>query len=471
MIRKKILLKPIQWVLMILLFAQTQAWAVYLDSNGTGQALIFPYYTVKNGHNTIFTIKNNRDRPKAIKVDFRESYNGATVLNLNLYLDAYDEWSGALVASISGAAGHIGEPSVSLVTQDTSCTPFVANPQPFLPFVYELDAGPDSMERVQTGFIQVTEMGELGGVTFPNAVEHVGGVPANCSVFESAWAPGGVWLNDPTTDMLPATGGLSGYFSIIEVPEGYGSGESAQAIGDFYPEGELLHTAVGDVDAGLSASEDSSRILIPHQTYQHLWSEGFETLSASFMRELVYLDFELFPVIGGVTESVLTFPTKSLYVNDVQEAIQPFTTLFAANGACETVSAQVTSQDQNTSTEQLPIQDISLCQSVNVIGYRYDSNEPTPLITDAYQAVLDVSDYNRGTTVLNFSGFQTNQAFDENIENFRYLYFGLPVLSFNFQRYTNFNATNGPVLYAVQKGVASEPRVIPETVFFSGFDN
>ena len=455
---------------LILIFFQTSAWAVYINNNATGQALIIPFYTVDNNHNTLISIKNNTDAHKAVKVDFRESFNGATVLNFNLYLAPYDEWSGALGGISSTIPGYEGQPSAALFSNDTSCRPFVVNSQEFLPFALTLDAGPDNMQRAQTGFIQVTEMGELGGATYPAAVEHTNGVPNNCAVLESSMNGGGEWSIDPSTDILPATGGLSAAFSVVEVSQGYAASGYATAIHQFYPEGGSLHTLVGNTDNGLSALNDISRQLSNEGVYAHMWQQGFESLSAPLMREFVYLNFDLDANISGFTETVLTFPTKSFYVNDVTEAIAPFSTAFTATGACETASVLTVSQDIASSTETLPIQNVSLCESTNVIGYSNALVSPTPLLTDSYQAIVDVGGLDRGSIRFDFSGFQTNQAFDLQQENFRYLYFGLPVVSFNFQSYVNSNAQNGPVLYALQDNVASVSRIIPETIFFSAFD-
>ncbi|WP_395374040.1 hypothetical protein [Marinicella sp. W31] len=455
---------------LFLVFFQTSVSAVQINDNATGQALIFPFYSVANDHNTLVTIKNNTDSFKAVKVDFRESFNGATVLNFNLYLAPYDEWSGALAATLSSISGYEGQPSATLISNDASCRPFVVNSQEFLPFALALDAGPDNMQRAQTGFIQVTEMGELGGATYPPAVEHTSGVPNNCAVLEASMNPGGEWSIDPSTDILPATGGLSGSFSIIEVAQGYAASGHATAINRFYSDGGSLHTITGNTDNGLSALDDISRQLSDDGVYAHMWQQGFESLSAPLMREFVYLNFDLNVNVSGVSETILTFPTKSFYVNNVADAVAPFTTTFSANGACETAQATVISQDLSSSTETLPAQSITLCESTNVIGYSNNMVTPTPLMTDSYQSVIDAAGFETGSIRLDFSDFLTNQAFDLEQENFRYLYFGLPVISFNFQRYANSNAQNGPVLYAYQNNVASQSRIIPETIFFNAFD-
>ena len=48
-----------------------------------GQALIFPYYTVRGGWMTLFGVTNTSDQIVAVKVRFRESYNSRDVLDFN----------------------------------------------------------------------------------------------------------------------------------------------------------------------------------------------------------------------------------------------------------------------------------------------------------------------------------------------------------------------------------------------------
>ena len=66
------------------------AQAVNLSQDGTGEVLLFPYYTVQNGEETLVSIVNTTDYTKAVKVRFREAYNSREVLDFNLYLSPHD---------------------------------------------------------------------------------------------------------------------------------------------------------------------------------------------------------------------------------------------------------------------------------------------------------------------------------------------------------------------------------------------
>src|SRR5262245_11977045 len=71
----------------------SSASAVRLDPDGTGQVLIYPYYTTRGGNQTVFSITNHTDRHKALRVMFAEARNGRTGLALNVYLAPRDSWS------------------------------------------------------------------------------------------------------------------------------------------------------------------------------------------------------------------------------------------------------------------------------------------------------------------------------------------------------------------------------------------
>ncbi|MBL4661333.1 MAG: hypothetical protein JKY19_13330, partial [Alcanivoracaceae bacterium] len=77
-------MKKLLKYLLVLLFS-TQINAVQLSSNGMGQVLIFPYYTVNGGFNTLINLVNRTNEAKALRVRFREAANGREVFTFNLY--------------------------------------------------------------------------------------------------------------------------------------------------------------------------------------------------------------------------------------------------------------------------------------------------------------------------------------------------------------------------------------------------
>ena len=78
--------------------------AVNLNSDGLGQVLVYPYYTVNNDLNTLISVVNTTNEVKAVKVRFLEGKNSRECLDFNLYLSPYDVWTAALVAQTATSA-------------------------------------------------------------------------------------------------------------------------------------------------------------------------------------------------------------------------------------------------------------------------------------------------------------------------------------------------------------------------------
>lgn len=171
--------------------AMSAAEAVYLNSDGLGQVLIYPYYTVnaKAGgaapFQSLLSVVNSTASAKAVKVRFIEGRNSAEVLDFNLFLSAFDVWVAGIVPAptISGAVGGAG-----VFTPDTSCTsPVVSNsaaaPTPFVNFQYagaNDDGAGEGLDRTREGYIEIIEMGNLTGTTAATVTHAAGGGKPEC---------------------------------------------------------------------------------------------------------------------------------------------------------------------------------------------------------------------------------------------------------------------------------------------------
>ena len=135
--------------------------AVNINPDGTGQVLIYPYYTVNAGNQTLLSVVNTTNQGKAVKVRILEGRNSQEVLDFNLFLSREDVWTAAIL-SLGGATGP-----ASILTLDTSCTapafssdgtstatgiPFVN----FRNFLYLSDtAGGIGLDRTREGHIEL----------------------------------------------------------------------------------------------------------------------------------------------------------------------------------------------------------------------------------------------------------------------------------------------------------------------------
>src|SRR5438874_7668651 len=150
--------------------------AVSVNAEGLGQALVYPYYTVRDAvvgaaYNSLLSVVNSTASAKAVKVRFLEGKNSREVLDFNLYLSPRDVWAAGIVRSSGDGAG--------VFTNDKSCTtPAVStdatNPTLFVNYQYASDAGGAGLDRTREGYVEIIEMGNVVGAT-ATAVTHVNG--------------------------------------------------------------------------------------------------------------------------------------------------------------------------------------------------------------------------------------------------------------------------------------------------------
>ena len=88
--------------------------AIYVNERGTGEALIYPYFSAENGNATNVNLVNTTGAHKAVKVRILEGENSQEVLDFNLYLSPEDHFSFAISADEDGGG--------RLNTGDNSCT-------------------------------------------------------------------------------------------------------------------------------------------------------------------------------------------------------------------------------------------------------------------------------------------------------------------------------------------------------------
>lgn len=426
-------------------------------SPGVGEVLIYPYYTVNNNLNTLYSVVNTTDETKAVKIVFREGDNGKETLIYNVYLAPHDVWTAALSSSDDGGA--------SLSSVDTSCAPYLdLNGQAFLDFAYTEDPGSDEEEREREGYFEVYEMGVVTDAALVEAIAPVNDIPSNCGAVQQAWAPSeGQWAVDPTDGVSAPTGGLMGNAIVVDVEQGTAVSYKATAITGFYAENQSTHFAPGSGDLSLDSAAPRSVVAYQGEAIESNWPRGVDAISALLMTKSIYNEFVLGSGINALTEQVFTFPTKTFYVNsDDLSGAGPFTQLFLnADGACETFkkdrvynrSGEVPF-DAGANITPIPpgFYEADLCWSTNVVAYYIGLGIPSEAVPDNYilgsnnvtnvasgiHTNNDLGGFTSGWMEVRFS--ESNGMTDADSV---YEYKGYPVLGFGVQSYTNVNAQPG----------------------------
>ena len=381
--------------------ATTAQAAMYLDPEGTGQVLLFPYYNAVGTNETYIHIVNTTDDAKAVKVRMLEYINSQEVLDFNLYLSPKDHFAFTIFQHPEGD-------NAALVTMDNSCTVpalgsatglggtlegFVredgAKVQPFLPYAYQEEySGLDFDARSQVGHVEVIEMGVLtdentASTTAFNpkayATHDAAGVPANCAALVGAWssvsATTGTWTSDATTQIGAATGGLYGISNVLDSTDAAAFGIEPAAIDSFWAAGASNHTDPGNLKPSLGEGSKEAIITAGADAYTLAYTgtgAGWDAVSSLFMSDTISNDVMLNPVVNGATDWVVTFPTKKAYVNDAVRS--PFSDLYAKG----TASKPLTYKGTNLSCEVITLDQWNREESTVAVGIDGPAFSPTP---------------------------------------------------------------------------------------------
>jgi hypothetical protein len=328
-----------------------------------------------------------------------EYVNSQEVLDFNVYMSKNDHFSFTIFQ-------HPDGDNAALVTRDNTCTVpalgtatgyggtlegFVtadgAKIQPFLPYQYDreyngLGTAAGFTARSQVGHIEVIEMGVLtnenaASTTAFNpaayATHGADGIPANCAGLVAAWDPfpstgTGQWTGDASTEITNATGGLYGLSNVLDSADAAGFGIDPAAIDQFWGTngvaGGKLHTNPGTTSPSLGSGDTKSIITAAGQAYTLDFNargalNGWDAVSSLIMASSISNDVMINPVVGGMTDWVVTFPTKREYVNTTT-ASTPFGDAFAtgtstkpiaykaANLACEGMTINQWNREEST---------------------------------------------------------------------------------------------------------------------------
>lgn len=348
------------------------AQAVSLSPDGRGQALIYPYYTIQDNNDTLFSIvvpnsdlnSTRVDQGKALKVRFYEGRNGRVVLDFNLYLAENTTWTAAVTRDASG--------NPILRTFDSACTVPRFNPGSIsgateIAFSNVDYAGYDqagsSLSRAKEGHFEVIEMGRIndafpltpGAPFYDHSGNNIPPKAIDCAAVAGAWAAGGAFLTSGGSELLAPSGGLFGHAFVINVPLGTEYSYDPEALQRLFA--IQTHTPPGGAGASLAQADPISQVLVDGVYRQSSWNRGIDAVSAVLVHRAVMNEFvSPEPNLPIGTDLVLTFPTRSHYIvreSDVGQSTRaPFTVKFndlksdgtrvaddTSSGACEPVAA------------------------------------------------------------------------------------------------------------------------------------
>lgn len=292
--------------------AATSSRAVYVNPQGEGQALIYPYYTAQSvdgsAMNTYVSIVNELVSHKAVRVRVREGRNGREVASFNLFLPWSDSFTAAIVPTADGAR---------LVTRDRSCTdpPFtdVGDGSSFLDLTGRAFAGTASdglgtdAERLREGYIEAINMAEV------NLLE---GQRFTCADFRQY--PGGA--GDSGSD------GLTGTLTLINVASGLEFSTNATALANL-ASGSMFRPA-SDPYPDFDSREVTkvAGFFDGRGFYRATMASGLAAVELALAKQTISNEIVLDKATRSATDWVFTFPTKRFHTT--QASNDAFSTAF-----------------------------------------------------------------------------------------------------------------------------------------------
>ncbi|MDP2827026.1 MAG: hypothetical protein Q8O37_00305 [Sulfuricellaceae bacterium] len=430
--------------------------AVNVSPNGLGEVLIYPYYTVRGGTETYMSIVNTTASAKAVKVRFTEGKNSREVLDFNLYMSPYDMWTGAVVATATGA---------KLITADKSCTaPAIpATGADFVNFAYSgtflegivttnnSDGENQDLDRTREGYFEVIEMGVITNAAHVTAVTHVAGVPANCAVVNTGAltvAPG-MGTGGGLNALVAPTGGLAGTASLLNGAAGTDFGYDPVALASF-SDTNIWNTPGSILPDLRNASPANSLIFKNGAVVDSTWLAATDdAVTAVLMHDNIINEFVLDTATLSGTDWVVTMPTKRYNVPVDNPAVapagvaigDPFTTRFFTGGACEPVGLAYYNREEGTQTSGVifspppSVAGNALCWESTVITF----NNSNVLSSVNGVNVPIAAGFQNGWLRASFGltsslgETQTITSVDGNV------YIGLPTVGFMVQDFVNGN--------------------------------
>ena len=446
--------------------------AVNLNPDGLGQVLLYPYYTVNAGQQTLLSVVNTTSVGKAVKVRFLEGYNSREVLDFNLFLSPFDVWTANVFALADGGVGTVG---AGIFSTDNSCTApqFAttglsngASYQAFLDFLFTggyTDSGPTTDDRTQEGHFEMISMGDIiAGSSLAKDITHVNSKPPKCSAAETDFETGGTF----STTVAP-TSGLFGAASVVETANGTFYAYNADALDGFtstklgFQTGSLSPSLASVNDAGAPTTVTSyvfnngKLLTSPYPTP----AQAIDAVSSVFAAANIYNEWESTANGAVGTDWVVNFPTKRFYVDPLfvsTTVIPPFEEVFGGlacgatscsytdpGNSCVVVGINIFDREENTTTpsscgfspcppNQRPS---SICKETNTISFLATGTAPDILSSNLRLNIKPLNSagwLNLGLTTS--SKHVMRAAINGNVFN------GLPVTGFEATDFVTSNA-------------------------------
>jgi hypothetical protein len=291
-----------------------------VSQDNVGQVLLFPYYTVKNGFDTLFSVTNTSENTLVLKVRWREALNSREVRDFNVILSPYDVWNGAVTNDGDGAMFR---------TFDKSCTSPILPASAIMSGAREInftnalfsgnftDGATEDITRVKEGYFEVFLMGvssrspSISSNVLEYNAKHVSGTPRDCAKVDA------LFLDAPAINgyMSAPTNVLKGHSTFINVASGKAIDVEPTALEGFRT-GTSYVAAPGDLEPSLANGDAVTTVQrFLNASLDDAFIDSTSQDAVSELLRATSVINEYATGINAQTSWVLTFPTKHHYTD------------------------------------------------------------------------------------------------------------------------------------------------------------
>lgn len=436
------------------LLAATNVSALERSYEGTGQAILLPYYSAADGEATIFTVNNHSDRAKAVRVAVVEGRNGRIALAWNVYLSPHDSWNGAITP---GPAVPAGAPrrEPRLVTNEESCSlPAITDVNSSLRKDGFTGSRADNLgtdvARLEHGSIEIVELGVPAGA----AAEMI--AQRSCVSLIDRFSFG-EWDASPNFEIGVPDGGLSAQAQIVDVASGVAYHTESVTLDGF--SARARHDAPGRFNSDSFKEARFSKPTAPfdYPAFRIGSNAQIENPADAVSLLLMSTAFEAgflgSDTLGASTRVVLAFPTRNAYLDNFvggevplgSAPLTPFRDASRTAPYCiDTAWQAIDGTGHVHASRTLP-----MCEQVNVIDLVKQDAGAGEFATDSEAGRVRIGLKAQGRTVS-----YTVIGDDAQVPQFA---FGLPAVVSSLSRISNANAQPGVLAsYALAHRVMRE---------------
>jgi hypothetical protein len=352
--------------------AQAQA----IGGNYLGQALIYPYYSVRDGWRTFIHVVNTSAQTVAAKVVFRDARFSRDVFDFIVVLSPRDMWTG-VVEERGGVPGFRPTDNTCTVPQIGSGNFVGFDPLGTVP----------AIDDMREGYVEIIQMGSPPNENDPIAVaakhNDTTGIPTNCGTVASNFDAQAV----PNWNLYPAQA-LTGKYDMVNVNAATLSTSASRAVAIQNFNGATLMYPAGGALPNLACAQQGPNPAV---------CAGIVAAQTALNATSIVNEWVLNPGLGELSSWVVTFPTKALSLDPATTNVPQPNAVFVNRAGCgnnPAVPVTLDLRNREEKPQSFSPNFVDLCNEVNVINFTSSAISSAGLLASAVAKTINTTALN-----------------------------------------------------------------------------